>query len=81
MRIIIKGHEKPVIYLPVPSGMVLNRLTAGFAQKYLKEYGLDITKEQAASLIGEINRYRRAHPEWVLVEAQSADGEYVKIKL
>ncbi len=28
-----------------------------------------------------LNRYRRSHPEWVLVEVESADGDYVKIKL
>ena len=81
MKIVVKSNEGPNIRLPIPSGLVLNRFLAGFAPKYLKEYGLDITKEQAITFIKELNRYRRKHPEWVLVEVQSSDGEYVLIKL
>ena len=50
-------------------------------QKYLKEYGLNVSKAQAAAFVKELNRYRRRHPEWVLVEAETADGDYVKVKL
>ena len=81
MRIVVKSNEGPNLWLPSPSGLVLNRFVAGFAPKYLREYGLNITKEQAISFIKELNRYRRKHPEWVLVEVESSDGEYVKVKL
>ena len=81
MKIVVKSNEGPNIWLPIPSGLVLNRFTAGFAPKYLKEHGLDITKEQAITFIKELNRYRRKHSEWVLAEVHSSDGEYVKIKL
>lgn len=81
MRIVVKSNEGPNLWLPFPSGLVLNRFVAGLAPKYLKQYGLNITKEQAIFFVKELNRYRRKHPEWVLVEVQSSDGEYVKIKL
>ena len=81
MKIVVKSNEGPNIWLPIPSGFVLNRFTAGFAPKYLKEHGLDITKEQAVLFVKALNQYRRKHPEWVLAEAQSSDGEYVKVKL
>ena len=81
MRIVVKSNEGPNLWLPIPSGLVLNRFVAGFAPKYLREYGLNITKEQAISFSNELNRYRRKHPEWVLVEVESSDGEYVKVKL
>ena len=81
MRIVVKSDKRPDIRLSIPSGLVLNRLTAGFALKFLKESGLDITKEQAIAFIRELNRYRRQHPEWVLAEVQSPDGKYVEIKL
>lgn len=81
MKIVVKSNEGPNIWLPIPSGLILNRFAAGFAQKYMRECGLNVTKEQAILIIRELNRYRRKHPEWVLVEVQSSTGEYVKIKL
>ena len=81
MKIVVKSNEGPNIWLPIPSGLVLNRFIAGFAPQYLKEYGLDITKEQAILFLKALNQYRRNHPEWVLAEVQSSDGSYIKIKL
>lgn len=81
MKILVKSSDGHNIRLPIPSGLVLNRFSAGFASKHLKKYGLDATKEQAVAFIKALNHYRRKHPEWVLVEIQSSDGEYVKVKL
>ena len=81
MRIVVKSPEGPNLWLPLPSCLLLNRFVAGFAPKYLKPQGIDITKEQAVAFVKELNRYRRKHPEWVLVEVKSSDGDYVKIKL
>ena len=81
MKIVVTTNEGPNIRLPIPSGLVLNRFVAGFAPKYLKEYGIDITKEQAVLFVMALNQYRRKHPEWVLVEAECSSGEYVKVKL
>lgn len=81
MRIVVKSNAGPSFWLPIPSGLVLNRFVAGFAPQYLKEYGIDISREQAILFIKELNRYRRKHRDWVLVEVQSAGGVWVKIKL
>ena len=81
MKIVAKTNEGTNISLPIPTGLILNRFAAGFAPKYLKEYGLNITKEQAVTFVKELNRYRRKHRDWVLVEVQSAGGECIKIKL
>ena len=81
MKIVVTTNEGPNIRFPIPSGLVLNRFVAGCAPKYLKEYGIDITKEQAVLFVKALNQYRRKHPEWVLAEVQSSDGEYVKVKL
>ena len=81
MKVVVKSNEGPNIWLPIPSGLVLNRFVAGFAPRYLKVYGLDITKEQAILFVKALNQYRRKHPEWVFAEVQSSDGEYVKVKL
>ncbi len=81
MKIVVKSNDGPNLRIPIPTGIVLNRFTAVFAPKYLKKQGLNVTKEQAVAFVQELNRYRRKHPEWILVEAQSSDGEYVEIKL
>ena len=81
MKIVVTSKDGPNIRLPIPSGLVLNRFVAGFAPQYLKEYGIDISKEQAVVFVKALNRYRHEHPEWVLVEAQSSEGDYVKIKI
>lgn len=81
MKIVVKSNDEPNLWLPIPSGLVLNRFTAKFVSKHLKKYGFDITKEQAIRIIDELNRFRRSHPDWVFVEVQSSDGDYVEIKL
>ena len=77
----MKSNDGPNIWLPIPSVLVLNRFAAGFAPQYLKDCGIDITKEQAVAFIKALNQYRRKHPEWVLAEVHLSDGEYVKVKL
>ena len=81
MRVVVKSNEGPNIRLLFPTRLVLNRFSAGFIPRYLKDYGIDITKEQAITFIKALNQYRRKHLDWILVEVQSSDGEYVKIKL
>lgn len=81
MRIMIEYYEGRSFRLLFPTGWVCNRLTASFAPKFMKQNGVEITKQQALSLFQELNRCRRRHPEWVLIEAESADGAHIKIKL
>ena len=81
MKIVVKSNAGPNIRVPIPSGLVMNRFTATFVQRKLKEYGVHITAEQAVALIKALNQCRRKYPDWALVEAQSADGTNVTIKL
>lgn len=81
MKIVVKDNQRHNIRILLPSCLVLNRWVAGCAPKYLKEYGVNLKKEQAITLVKELNQYRRKHPEWVLAEIQSSQGEYIKIKL
>lgn len=81
MNIVIKSKQGKNIRIPLPSVLVFNRFTAGLMPKYLKQNGLDISKKQARVFVKELHRFRRRHRDWVLVEVQSASGDYVKIKL
>ena len=81
MRILVKEHEGHTIRLVFPSGLVLNSVSANFLQKYLEEQGIHITREQARAFIKELNRFRKTHKDWKLVEVQGADGDIVDIRL
>ena len=81
MKIAIQTDEGRNISLALPTGLVLNPLTSLFLPASLRKSGLDISQEQCARFIRELNDFRREHRDWVLVEVESASGEYVQIRL
>lgn len=80
MKIIAKGDDYNV-RLRIPTGLVFNRFTAAAISKEMGKYGVKIRPHQARILMNELKKYRRTHPDWVLAEVQSGDGEYVLVKL
>ena len=81
MKIIVKSKDGTNIILPLPSRLVLNSAFARVSTKYLKQYGVNVSKIQAMAFVKELNRFRHKHRDWVFVEIKSSDGDYVKIKL
>ena len=67
--------------LTLPTGLVLNRFTALFIPRFLKGKGIKIDRAKGVAFVKCLNRYRRSHKDWVLVEVESIDGTFVKIKL
>ena len=80
MRITVQSDDVN-LRIPIPTGLVLNDLTAGLAPKLMAQNGVTITTKQARKFIRAMKKYKRRHRDWVLVEVQSADGDYVEIKL
>lgn len=80
MKVIIREPDHP-IDLRLPTGLLLNRCTAGIICREAEKYGVRISRSQMKVLIKALNTYRRSHPDWVLVEVSGADGEYVQVKL
>lgn len=80
MRIKVRSEEANFV-LPIPTGLVLNSLTASLLPQLLADHGVQLSKEQALRLVSVIRQYRRRHKDWVLVEVHSASGEEVLIKL
>ena len=80
---IIKVHsaEGPNLFIPIPTGLLCNRLTAGFSAKMMEQNGMHATPEQMLRFFRTARRYKRKHPDWVMVEVQSATGDYVYVKL
>ena len=81
MRIYIKEEGGHKLDIRIPTGMALNRVTAGIAAGICKKNGMEITKSQLFVLIKAIKEYKKHHPEWKLVELQDGDGDFVEIKL
>ena len=79
MKIEIHSDEGRNFDLQLPTGLLVNPISAMFLPGVLEEKGIVASRAQALALVRAINRYRRSHPGWVLVEVESADGDHVKI--
>ena len=66
----IQVQNGPTVSLPTP--LLLS---------VLRRYGCRVTFRQAAVLGSLLRRYRRAHPQWVFVTVERADGRTVSIRL
>lgn len=80
MRITVRSGDFK-LRIPIPTGLVLNDLTAGLVPKIMEQNGMTITTKQARKLIRAMKKYKRRHRDWTLVEVQSSRGDYVEIKL
>lgn len=80
MNIKIRSREGN-FHLPIPTGLLLNRVTASVLPRAFSEMGLKLSQQQARNLISALKHFRKTHKDWVLVEVHSADGDEVLIKL
>lgn len=80
MNIKIRSREGN-FHLPIPTGLLLNNLTAALLPKVFSEMGVRLSKQQARNLISALKHFRKTHKDLVLVEVHSADGDEVLIKL
>jgi len=81
MRIIVKESTGENHDIKIPTGVALNRVTAGVVTSVLKKNGVALPKKQLLQLMKEAKKYKRNHPEWKLLEVEDADGEYVEITI
>lgn len=79
MRIVVNSPGCRRVNLRLPSGLALNPVTAMFLPGIMKQNGVTLTRKQALTMVRAINRYRRRHPDWKLVEVKSSGGAYVEI--
>ena len=80
MKIAIKWDETKLT-LRFPTGLILNRLTAGIVRKQLKKEGIHLTRRQTVLFIKELKKYRRQHRDWNLVEVSENDTNSIIIKI
>ncbi len=80
MRITVRSGDTS-LRIPIPTALILNNFTAGLVPQFMAQNGVTITKKQARKLVRAIRDSKRRLGNWVLVEAQTANGDYVEIKL
>lgn len=83
MRIHVKAEGRR-INLILPTGLMLNRLTAQIISAKTKddaELEIQLSGEQLNQLFRIIRRVKKVHPDWTLVEVRTHGGEEVTIKL
>ena len=82
MRIFVTQNGETKKDLHLPSGLLLNPVTATIAPLFIKaEDGTRYTGAQLRKAVQALNEYKRNHPEWVMVQVDSHTGEHVEIKL
>lgn len=79
MKIQIKDSENHKFCFPIPTGAVFGHITAALLPRALQDKGVTITKKQAYQFIRELRRYKKHHPDWVLVDIEDSCGDTVKI--
>ena len=78
MQIIFQNNQQEKRLL-IPNGLLLNRLTAELAAKLLTMRGIRLSGSQIRKLMQDVKAVRKYHPGWVLLEAEDAGGEGIKI--
>ena len=64
-----------------PTRLAINRLTAGFIRRKLREEGVKLSRKQTVRMIKTLHKYRRKHPEWNLVEVTETDGDSIIVRI
>ena len=79
MRVVVKEGSRRVFHLRLPTGLMLNPVSAGVISIKLRETDVKISGKQLYVLFRAIKRYKKKHPEWKLVEVESRSGEAVEV--
>lgn len=82
MKVWIRSGKTRLLLL-LPTGLVLNRLTAKIAVTAVRNRypSLAFGTEDVQKLLDAIKDHKRRHPHWVLVDVTTADGERVYVHL
>ena len=81
MRITVKESGGTNLCLRLPSGFVLNGLSAHILSAALRKYHAEISGEQLHILFRAIKEYKADHPQWKLVEICDHEGDIIEIVL
>ena len=84
MKIQVKAADHNFT-VPIPTGLIFSKATVWiadhFGRKYAGEAMKNIPPEAMDALFAEFRRIKKKHGAWELVEAESSEGEIVRITL
>ena len=81
MKIDVTGENQKHICITVPTGLLLNRLTAGVVANSASKRGISLTQEQAVKLMRLLDECRKRYADWKIVEIETSDGDHVEIMI
>lgn len=81
MRIVVKNKGEKDIRLFFSTGLLFNPVTALFVPAVSNKYGVHVTVRQAMAVIKALHNCKHRLPDWVMVEAENADGGKVEIRM
>ena len=79
MRVYIKESTGKQHDIKIPTGLALNRVTAGIISNACQKNGINISKKQILELMKAFKCFKKHHLSWKLLEVYDADGEHVEI--
>ena len=79
MRLVIQNASGENHNIKLPTGILLNGVSAGIVSGVLKKYDVEISKKQLAELMTLAKNYKKHHPDWKLLEVDDANGEHVEV--
>ena len=82
MKIIVTTGENDIRF-GLPTGLILGRGSAVFAQYMAKKYSPEVNLPDGAlpALCDELRRIKKKYGTWDLMEVETASGQHVKITL
>lgn len=67
--------------LRLPTGLLLNGVTAPLVAKALREQNIHLSAKDVRQLLRSVRKYKKEHPDWVLAEVCGTNGKQVVIQL
>ena len=65
----------------LPTGLGMNRLTAGIIRRKLKKEGIILTRKQMLLFIKTVRRYKKSHTDWNLAEVERKNGDTITVRI
>lgn len=81
MRIVIKQRDKWPLRLVLPTRLLTSRPVVNLLFRLTGPFESGLTAEQLYRFLQVAERYRRTNRGWQLLEVESADGDFVSVKL